>query len=84
MQKRDVDVVAAYNMTEETKEKISHLRINLDKEHEEWFKEAERMTESVDTEMKTPRITAEHMLFTYWWYIPSIVETHAELGGLDM
>ena len=45
LQKRDVDVVAAYNMIEETKEKISHLRISLDKEHEEWFKEAERMAD---------------------------------------
>ena len=41
-------------MIEETKENISHLRINLDKEHEEWFKEAERMAESVSTEVKIP------------------------------
>ena len=57
LQKRDVDVISAYNMIEDTKQKIVDLRTNLDTEHEEWFKEAKEMAEEVGTEMTMPRIT---------------------------
>lgn len=57
LQKRDIDVIGAYNMISDIKKQIDDLRINLDKEHEEWFKEAQGMAEKLGTEIKIPRIT---------------------------
>lgn len=61
LQKRDIDVIGAYNMISDIKKQIDDLRINLDKEHEEWFKEAQGMAEKVGTEIKIPRITGRQI-----------------------
>ena len=57
LQKRDVDVISAYNMIDDTKQKIVDLRTNLDAKHEEWFREAKEMAEEVGAELRMPRIT---------------------------
>ena len=44
-------------ITCDIKKQIDNLRINLDKEHEEWFKEPQGMAEKVGMEIKIPRIT---------------------------
>ena len=61
LQKRDNDVIDAYNMINDIKKQIDNLRINLDKEHKEWFKEAQGMAEKVGTEIKMPRITGQQI-----------------------
>ena len=57
LQKRDIDIIEAYRMINDTKNKIKNLRTNLDKEHQGWFKEAQEMAEKLGAEISIPRIT---------------------------
>lgn len=61
LQKRDNDILVAYNMIEETRKKIESLRTNIEREHKEWFEEAQLIAEMLDTEMTTPRIVGRQV-----------------------
>ena len=43
LQKRDIDIVSAYNMIDDTKKKITDLRANIGREHVDWYNEAQQM-----------------------------------------
>lgn len=47
LQKRDLDMISAYNMIEETETQIRDLRACLNREHEVWLKESLTLAEKV-------------------------------------
>ena len=65
LQKRDVDVISADNMIDDTKQKIVDLRTNLDAKHEEWFKEAKETAEEVGAKLRMPQITRSQVYLVY-------------------
>ena len=56
LQKRDIDILSAYEMVESTRNKIEALRMNIDKEHDKWFEEAQEMAKMSGNEISMPRI----------------------------
>lgn len=61
LQKRDIDVISAYNMIEGIKKQICDLRKKLHEEHKEWFEEAKKMADKVGMGMEMPRVTGRQM-----------------------
>ena len=61
LQKRDNDTLVAYNMIEETRKKIESLRFNIEREHKQWFEEAQKIAEMLDTEMSVPRVVGRQV-----------------------
>lgn len=66
LQKCDADIVAAYKNTASSAEDIQSQRETFDTVWEQWFKEAERITEDNGSEIKPPR-TYEHDLVKNNW-----------------
>ena len=60
-QNRDNDTLVAYNMIEETRKKIESLRSNIEREHKQWFEEAQKIAEMLDTEMSVPRVVGRQV-----------------------
>ena len=61
LQKGDIDIVSTYNMIEDIKKKITDRRDNIDREHEDWCKEAQEMARKVGEETTMPRITVRQI-----------------------
>ena len=61
LQKRDINIVSAYNMIDDTKKKITDLRANIGREHADWYNEAQQMAMKVGEDITMPRITTRNV-----------------------
>ena len=58
LQKRDIDILAAYKLIEDTRKKIESLRANIE-EHKEWFEEMGKKSEMLESEMSVLTIAGK-------------------------
>ncbi|XP_049520900.1 52 kDa repressor of the inhibitor of the protein kinase-like [Dermacentor silvarum] len=56
LQKRDGDIVEAYNMIDKTIDRMKHVREQIESEYDDWFQTAEELALSVDTVITKPRL----------------------------
>ena len=56
LQKWDIDIHSAYEMVEGTRNNIEALTMNIEKEHDKWFQEAQEMAKLSGNEISMPRI----------------------------
>ena len=56
LQKRDIDIVSAYNMIDDSKKKITDLRANIGREHADWYNEAQPMAKKVEEDITTRNV----------------------------
>ena len=56
LQKKDQDILQAYNMIDTTVDNVKELRKNINSEIHEWYADAERISNDVGCEISVPRI----------------------------